>query len=209
MNSTNLILSDHLLIECQTDLFQLLDQQQINSSLMLNERRWHLQLFIGYYTFIHHHIDFLFDMEVFTEKLFRFILNSIDFNLLIQSNLNLLNGTSLPNVNFDKNQYDSIYKNFKSDVHDEIEQIIRLFMKSHKKFYDYLIEQINQKKIINENNQKIFYLLSILSEQIHFEDYQMILSLLTQLISDENENKNRQQIRKRKKDRIKKGNALR
>jgi len=96
----------------------------------------------------------------------------------------------------------------KCDVHYEIEQIIKLFTLSHSKFIDYLFEQINQRKIMNENNQKIFYILSILFEKINFENfeqYQMILSLLNQLISDENNNYHRKQTRKRKKDRTKKG----
>jgi hypothetical protein len=61
---------------------------------------------------------------------------------------------------------------------------------------------------MNENNQKIFYILSILFEKINFENfeqYQMILSLLNQLISDENNNYHRKQTRKRKKDRTKTG----
>jgi hypothetical protein len=137
-------------------------------------------------------------------------LNTLDFDTLIRNNLNLLNGTSLPNNDkqiFDQNQYDSIYKYFKSDVHNEIEQIIQLFTLSHSKFLDYLFEQINQKKIIDENNQKIFYLLSILFEKIKYENlenYQLILSFLTQLICDDDYN-HRKQTKKRKKDRMKKG----
>ncbi len=137
-------------------------------------------------------------------------MNTLDFDTLIRNNLNLLNGTSLPNNDkqiFDQNQYDSIYKYFKSDVHNEIEQIIQLFTLSHSKFLDYLFEQINQKKIIDENNQKIFYLLSILFEKIKYENlenYQLILSFLTQLICDDDYN-HRKQTKKRKKDRMKKG----
>jgi len=137
-------------------------------------------------------------------------LNTLDFDTLIRNNLNLLNGTSLPNNDkqiFDQNQYDSVYKHLKSDVHNEIKQIIQLFTLSHSKFLDYLFEQINQKKIIYENNQKIFYLLSILFEKIKYENlenYQLILSFLTQLICDDDYN-NRKQTKKRKKDRMKKG----
>ncbi|CAF0815244.1 unnamed protein product [Rotaria sordida] len=211
LNSSNIILSDHLLIECQADLFQLLEQQQqqqISSSSILTDRRWRLQLFIGYYTFIHSHIDFLFDMDAFTDKLFRFILNTLDFNTLIRSNLNLLNESSLSNTNnttknFDLNEYNSVYKHLKSDVHYEIEQIIKLFTSSHSNFIDYLFEQINQKKIINENNQKIFYLLSIIYEEKNlnnFEDYQVLLSLLSQLICDDNYQK---PTKKRKKSHLK------
>ncbi|CAF0830975.1 unnamed protein product [Rotaria sordida] len=211
LNSSNIILSDHLLIECQADLFQLLEQQQqqqISSSSILTDRRWRLQLFIGYYTFIHSHIDFLFDMDAFTDKLFRFILNTLDFNTLIRSNLNLLNESSLSNTNnttknFDLNEYNSVYKHLKSDVHYEIEQIIKLFTSSHSNFIDYLFEQINQKKIINENNQKIFYLLSIIFEEKNlnnFEDYQVLLSLLSQLICDDNYQK---PTKKRKKSHLK------
>ncbi|CAF0840909.1 unnamed protein product [Rotaria sordida] len=213
LNSSNIILSDHLLIECQADLFQLLEQQQqqqISSSSILTDRRWRLQLFIGYYTFIHSHIDFLFDMDAFTDKLFRFILNTLDFNTLIRSNLNLLNESSLSNTNnttknFDLNEYNSVYKHLKSDVHYEIEQIIKLFTSSHSNFIDYLFEQINQKKIINENNQKIFYLLSIIFEEKNlnnFEDYQVLLSLLSQLICDDNYQK---PTKKRKKSHLKQG----
>jgi hypothetical protein len=182
LHSTNLNLSDRLLIDCQTDLFHLLDQQP--STLI--DRQWHLQLFIGYYTLIHHQIDFLFDMNIFTEKFFRFILNTLDFQTLIRTNLHLLNETSLPNKLIID---DSIYKHFNSDVHHEIDQLIRLFTDSHNKFIDYLFEQINEKKIIDETNQKIFYLLSIFFEKhpmTNFEEYQRILSLLNQLISEEN-----------------------
>jgi len=209
LNSSTITLSDHLLIECQADLFQLLDQQQVSSSSTLTDRRWRLQLFIGYYTFIHRHIDFLFDIDTFIDKLLRFILNTLDFDTLIRSNLNLLNGTSLPNNNnngtVDQNEYDSVYKHFKPDVHNEIQRIIQLFISSHAKFTDYLFEQINQRKIMDENNQKIFYLLSIIFETTKFEnieEYQLLLSLLTCLICDDD---NRKETRKRKKDRSKKG----
>ncbi|CAF2961086.1 unnamed protein product [Rotaria sp. Silwood2] len=214
LNSSNIILSDHLLIECQADLFQLLEQQQqISSSSILTDRRWRLQLFIGYYTFIHSHIDFLFDMDAFTDKLFRFILNTLDFNTLIRSNINLLNESSLSKTNnntknFDQNEYHSVYKHLKSDVFYEIEQIIKLFTLSHEKFINYLFEQINQKKIIDENNQKIFYLLSIIFKEKHFnnfEEYQLLLSLLSQLICDDDY---RKQTKKRKKNHLKKGIEL-
>jgi hypothetical protein len=141
-------------------------------------------------------------METFTEKLFRFILNTLDFEILLRSNLHLLNGSSLPSNDLDQNYY----KHFETDVHEEMVQLIRLFTLSHSKFVDYLFEQIDTKKIIQENNQKIFYLLSILFEKRNFEnleEYQRILALLNQLISDEN--KQRKQTRKRKKDQAKKG----
>ncbi|CAF3717835.1 unnamed protein product [Adineta steineri] len=201
LHSSSISLSDHLLIECQTDLFQLLDQKQVSTSL-LTDRRWRLQLFIGYYTFIHHHIDFLFDIETFTDKLLHFIFNTLDFDTIIRSNLNLLNGSSLPNNDyrtFNYNEYNSVYKHLKSDVHDEIKQIIELFTTSHSKFIDYLFEKINRKNIIDENNRKIFYLLSIIFEKTNFhniEEYQSLLSLLTYLICD-NDNRKRI-IRKRK-----------
>ncbi|CAF4435557.1 unnamed protein product, partial [Rotaria magnacalcarata] len=87
-------------IECQSDLFQLLDQQQKpSSSSLLTDRRWRLQLFIGYYTFIRQHVDFLLDMDSFTEKFLRFILNALDFDTIIRSNLNLLNESSLSDHN--------------------------------------------------------------------------------------------------------------
>lgn len=189
--SSTIRLPDQLLIECQTDLFQLLEQQ---ISKLLNDRRWSLQLFYGYYTFIHEHIDFLFNMDLFVEKLFRFLINSIELNI----NLNLLNETSLPTEYINKNQYGSIYKYLKPDVHYEIKNILEIFLKSHEKFLDYLFEQIDQKKIINETNQKIFYLLSILSDKIQYDNYQIILSLLNQLISDENKTKPKRKKRLQK-----------
>ncbi|CAF4527062.1 unnamed protein product [Rotaria sp. Silwood1] len=211
LNSSDIHLSDHLLIECQADLFQLLEQQQqqVSSSSILTDRRWRLQLFIGYYTFIHSHIDFLFDMDAFTNKLFRFILNTLDFNTLIRSNINILNESSLSNTinhtkNFDPNEYYSVYKYLKLDVHNEIEQIMKLFTSSHETFIIYLFEQINQKKIIDENNQKVFYLLSIIFDKNYFnnfEDYQLLLSLLSQVICDDDY---RKQTKKRKKNHSKK-----
>ncbi|UJR36242.1 hypothetical protein I4U23_028974 [Adineta vaga] len=200
-NSSTIKLSDHLLIECQTDLFQLLDQQQDISTY--TDRRWRLQLFIGYYTFIHRHIDFLFDMNTFTDKLLRFIFQTLDFDIILRSHLNLLNGSSLPSKdyeNFHQADYDSVYKHLKSDVHDEIQQIMKVFITSHSKFTDYLFEQINRKKITDENNQKIFYLLSILFEKNKFENiegYQLLLSLLTDLICDDNNQKHSKRRKKR------------
>jgi hypothetical protein len=61
---------------------------------------------------------------------------------------------------------------------------------------------------MDENNQKIFYLLSIIFETTKFEnieEYQLLLSLLTCLICDDD---NRKETRKRKKDRSKKGTLL-
>ncbi|CAF1612243.1 unnamed protein product, partial [Adineta ricciae] len=204
LNSSTITVSDHLLIDCQTDLFQLLDQQQ--DKFMYTDRRWRLQLFIGYYTFIHHHIDFLFDMDAFTEKLFRFILQTLDFDTLLRSHLNLLNGSSLPSRDyetFNQAEYDSVYKQLKPDVHDEIYQLINLFVASHSKFADYLFEQINRTKITDENNPKVFYLLSILYDKInfdHFDEHQQLLSSLTQLICDDHNQRRAQRRRRRKKD---------
>ncbi|CAF3759757.1 unnamed protein product [Rotaria magnacalcarata] len=209
LNASNIILPDHLLIECQSDLFQLLDQQQKpSSSSLLTDRRWRLQLFIGYYTFIRQHVDFLLDMDSFTEKFLRFILNALDFDTIIRSNLNLLNESSLSDhntINFKEDEYHSVYKHFKSDVHDEIQQILKLFISSHSKFLNYLFEKINSKKIIEENNLKTFYLLSIIFEEKNFDnfdDYQLLLSLLIQLICDDDYRK--QQVKRRKRNRPKK-----
>lgn len=200
------------MIECQSDLFQLLDQQQtISSSSLLTDRRWRLQLFIGYYTFVHQHVDFLFAMDSFMEKLLRFIYNSLDFEALLRSNLNLLNESSLSDhntINFDNNQYHSVYKYLRSDVHDEIQQIIKLFISSNSRFLNYLFEQINQKKIIDQTNQKVFYLLSIIFEDTQLnntEDYNVFLSLLSQLICDDDY---RKQTKRRKRNRIKQGKIL-
>ena len=203
LHSNELLLSDQLLLDCQTDLFQILDQEQMPSSI-LTDRRWRLQLFLGYYTFVHHHIDFLFNMETFTEKFFRFLLNSLDFETLTRTNLHLLNETSLithEQILFNPIEYQSVYKHFQSDVHDQISELIRLFLIAHENFVDYLLEKINEKKLIDETNEKIFYLLAICFEQKpleNFEDCQRMLALLNQLISEE-KNDRRQRKRQRRK----------
>ena len=190
LHSNELSLSNQLLIECQTDLFQLLDQEHLPSS-MFTDRQWRLQLFLGYYTFIHHQIDFLFNMDTFIEKFFRFIFNHLDFQTLTRTNLHLLNQTSLINheqLIFNPMEYQSVYKHFKADIHDQIRELIGIFLVSHENFVEYLLEKINEKKLIDEMNEKIFYLLSICWEKKpleNFEDYQRILSFLNQLISEE------------------------
>lgn len=212
LHSNELILNDRLLIDCQTDLFEILNQEQAPSSI-LTDRRWRLQLFLGYYTFIHQHVDFLFNMETFTEKFYRFLINTLDFETLTRTNLHRLNETSLINhqqILFNEIEYHSVYKHFKCDVHDEISELIRLFLISHDNFIEYLFEKINTKKLIDENNQKIFYLLAICFERQpwkNFEEYQRMLSLLNQLISEE-KNDRRRRRKKAKKGKFNKNKSL-
>ena len=180
-NASDLTLSDHLLVECQTDLFQLLDQAQTPSSTFA-DRRWRLQLFIGYYTFIHRRVDFLFDLEAFTEKFLRFIFNTLDFETLIRDNRVLLNEIS-SKATFDELKYQSIYKYLQPDVYDEIKHLMQLFLSSHGVFTNYLFEQIAQTKADGTSHQKILFLLSVIYETTPFEraeDYQQLLALLTQ-----------------------------
>lgn len=194
--------SNQLLIDCQTDLFQLLDQEHISSSIF-SDRQWRLQIFLGYYTFIHQQIDFLFNMETFTEKFLRFIFNHLDFQTLTRTNLHLLNETSIINDQpsmFNPMEYQSVYKHFNPDVHDQISDLMELFLRSHENFVEYLFEKINERKLIDETNEKIFYLLSICWKKKpmeNLEDHQRILTFLNRLISEEKIN--RKQRRKKPK----------
>lgn len=210
LHASDFNVSDHLLRECQTDLFQLFnEQEQLSSSSTYTDRRWRLQLFIGYYTFIHRHVDFLFNLETFTEKLLTFLFKALDFQTLMRSHLVLLNArspTSLDDHIFDPIEYASIYKHFQPDVHEDIQQLVDRFLRSHEQFPEYLFEQINRTTIMEERNLKIFYLLTIIYAQRPFdraEDYQSLLVLLSQLMCDDDK---RKQLQKKRKNRLKKGN---
>lgn len=178
LQSNRVNLSNDLLQQCQIDLFQLFNTQK--------DRQYHLRLFIGYYRFIHQSIDHLFSMEIFIEKFFRFLMNSIDMKFIHENSLKLLNQTSSNQQHIDAKQYEIIYQTMKCDVHEEIKDICEL---SNQFFRDYLIEQIDRKNIFNENNSKIFYLLVNLHRDLPIDEYQQLIHLFERIISNEKKRK--------------------
>ena len=167
LESNQLTLSTDLLRQCQLDLFQLFNTQQ--------DRRYHLRLFLGYYRFIRQSIDHLFSMEIFIDKFFRFLSNSIDLQFIHRNNLKLLNQTSR-----DSQQYEMIHQSMKCDVHDEIQQICRL---TNEFFRDYILEQIDRTNIFTEMNSKIFYLLSLIDRDLSIDEYQRLVDLFDRMLS--------------------------
>lgn len=188
LNSNDLKLDDQLLINCQEDLFQLLNQKENDSMLRENERRQQLRWFLGYYSLIHERVDFLFQMESFLEKFVDFLVKLVDVQRLIREKNIFLNERSSKNENVDE----TFFKHFLFDVHDDLEQLIEIFLRSNDTFSSFLIEQIDEKNIFDERTTKIFYFLSIVYEKrrsIPSEEFQILFRIFSRIISDDDKRK--------------------
>ncbi|CAF1373426.1 unnamed protein product, partial [Didymodactylos carnosus] len=210
LNSTeNVALSDHLFLQCQTDLFQLCLSRTAKSgsnTATLNERRWRLQLFAGYYQFIHRQIKTLFDLDTFCQQFLEFVLDNLDFQLLIKDNLLLLNSTSIKiNMNMSNDEYYSVYKLIQPDVHNDIQRIFHIFLNAKQSnvsgFLLFFIEKLNETDN-QDDKMKFIYLLSIvidtLNNNIEIEQHcqntimdQMITLLTTYMYDDDNRGRNK------------------